>query len=212
MTLDDLNDIIQVHRNCFPGPTSIFTPLDDNILKCYYAQAVQESESYAAVLQKPDSAHIVGLAIGTARPGFQRRFLRRHFLRFVWSILQAICVNPVARKAVWERFKFLKRVLLARRKTELADLGVPALPGPEAFLLLVGVHEQWRGGGNAERLVEYITARMFEDGVVRIRGAVGPENLPSLILHKRLGWNVKKVFADEVSVWIDRPKSNTCSI
>ncbi|MHC4664346.1 MAG: GNAT family N-acetyltransferase [Planctomycetota bacterium] len=209
MTLDDLDGITGVHRKCFPGSISIFTPLDDNILKRYYAQAVVESESFVAVLEEPDSRKIIGLAIGTTKPGFQRRFLRRNFSPFILSIIKAFIVNPIVRKAVWERFKVIKRVLLGRRKTELANLGVPAPKGPEAFLLLIGVREQWRGGGNSERLIEYFTTRMFREGVGRIRGAVSPDNLASLILHKRVGWSVKKIFADEVSVWIDRPNSNS---
>lgn len=205
MTLDDLDSIAELHRNCFPGSISIFSPLNDSILKYYYAQAVEEAESFAAVLEDPRSGSIVGLAIASIKPGFHRRFLRRHFFLFCRSILSAFLVNPVARKAVWERLKYIKRLLRGKFDTELVDLGAPPKKGPEAYFLNVGIHSQWRGGGNAERLVKYFATQMRKKGVTRIRGSVPLDNLPSLILYKCLGWNTKKISADEVCVWVDFP-------
>ena len=205
MTLGDLDGVVKLHRECFPGLISIFTALNDDILKCYYAEVIEEPESCATVLEEPNSGDIVGLAIGTMKPGFQRRFMRRHFFRFSWSIFRAFFVNPVVRKAVWERLKHIKRLLVGKGDIELADLGVSAPEGAEALFMLVGVSARWRGEGNAERLVEYFVARMCEKGVTRIRGSVPPNNLASLILYKCLGWNMKKISAKEMCVWIDRP-------
>ncbi len=203
MTLEDLDAIAVLHRSCFPGTISIFTTLDDDLLKRYYALVIEEPESFATVLEDPISGDLVGLAIGTMKPGLQRRFVQHHFLRFFGGIFRAILVNPLVRKAVRERFKYIKRFLRGKRKSELADLG-PVPDGPEAFFTLVGMHTRWRGGGNAERLVEYFTTQVFNAGVVRIRGAVGPDNLASLIMHKRLGWHAQKISDDEIAVWIDQ--------
>jgi len=209
MTLSDLDGVVRLHKHCFPDSISIFTALSDDIVKRFYAQVIEEPECVAAVLEEPSSGRVVGLAFGTMKPGFQRRFLRRHFFCFVWGILSAFIVNPVLRKAMWARFKRRVRLLLQKRNAVLANSTVPPPKGPEASYILLGVHTQWRGRGNAGRLVEYFTTRMFETGAARINALIRLDNLPSLKVHKRLGWNMTEISPEEVCVWIDRPDLNS---
>lgn len=209
MRLSDLDHMPCLHRNCFPASISIFTALSNDITKHYYAQALEEPECVATVLEEPDSGRIIGLAFGTTRPGFQRRFLRHHFIQFCWSLLKGLFVSPSLWKSLWSRLRKKTSPSLGEYDSVLADAGVPAPKGMEAFFTLVGVHPQWRGGGNAERLVKYFTTQMFQAGAARIRGAIRPNNLASLILHKRLSWNITKISPEEVCVWIDRPDSDS---
>jgi L-amino acid N-acyltransferase YncA len=91
----------------------------------------------------------------------------------------------------------------------LADSSVPAPKGPDAIYTILGVHTQWRGRGNGGRLVDYLAARIFDAGAARITGLIRTDNLASLSLHKRLGWNIKKISTEHVKVWIDRPDTNS---
>ncbi|MBA7472911.1 hypothetical protein ES707_08243 [subsurface metagenome] len=209
MRLSDLDDVAEVHRNCFPVSVSIFSALGNDIIKRFYAQAVEESESIATVLEEPGSGRVVGLAIGTMKSGFQKRFLRRHFLRFSYSIFSAFVVNPALRNALCKRFKHITHRLLEKHNSASNGSSVPPANGPEALYIILGVHSQWRGRGNAGRLVNYLVTRMFEAGAGRILGFIPSNNLPSLKLHKRLGWNIKQISTEEVKAWVDRPDPNS---
>lgn len=209
MTLSDLDQIAGLHRDCFPESISIFSALSDDVIKQFYKQALEESECTVTVLEETDSGRIIGLAFGTTRPGFQGRFLRNHFLLFCWSLFKGLFVSKAVWKLVWLRLRKKTGPSLTEYDSDLADAGVPAPTGQEGLFVLVGVHPEWRGGGNAERLVKYFTTQMFEAGAARIRGAIRSDNLPSLILHKRLGWHIKKISADSISVWIDRSDFNS---
>jgi len=207
MAQEDLDGVAKVHWHCFPDTDSVFIGLDDDLLKRYYLQAAEEPESVVVVLEEPDSGNIVGFAIGTMKPGFPKRFLRRYLFKFVWNILRVFFVNPLVRKAMCERIRHIKRLIIGKGDVELADLGVSVPESEEAYLMRVGVDAKWRGGGNAERLMKYFAAEMFKKGVNRIRGSVPPENMASLIMYKCLGWNTKKISSREVCVWFDRPNS-----
>lgn len=47
-------------------------------------------------------------------------------------------------------------------------------------------------------------SEVFRAGAGRLGGSVKLHNLGSLILYKRLGWNVEKTGPDRVDVWVDR--------
>ena len=94
MALNDLDGVVELHNHCFSGSVSIFSALSDNILKSYYAQVLEEPESYAAVLEEPNSGCIVGLSYGTMKPGLQGRFLRRNLFWFLWSIFKGLKNSP----------------------------------------------------------------------------------------------------------------------
>lgn len=209
MTLGDLDQIAGLHRDCFPESTSIFSALSDNVIKQFYKQALEESPCTVAVLEEPDSGRIAGLAFGTTSPGFQGRFLRNHFLLFCWSVFKGLFVSKAVWKLILQRLQKKTGPPLTEYDSDLAEAGVPAPKGQEALFMLVGVSSQYRGGGNAERLVRYFTAQTFEAGIERIRGAIHSGNLASLILFKRLGWHIKKISADNINVWIDRSDFNS---
>lgn len=208
MKSSDLAQIAELHRNCFPESISIFSVLSDNIVKCFYAQMLEEAECVVTVLEEPVSGCIIGLAFGTTRPGFQRRFLRQHFFQFGLSVFNGLLTGTALWKMLWDRL--LKKIGTSstKRDSVLADADVPAPKDPEAFFALVGVHAKWRGGGNAERLVKYFTSQMFAAAAARIRGTVRSDNLASLILFKRLGWKSRKISDTQVSIWIDRTGSD----
>ncbi len=207
MTLDDLDGVAELHRQCFATSASFLSGLGHDIVKRSYAQAVEEEETIAVVLEKPETGRIVGLAIGTITLGFTRRFVQRHLFRFSLSLLKGLLADAEVRKEAWGKVRDTRR-LTNRAENALANAGVAAPKGPEAFFLVIGVHAEWRGGGNAERLVEYLTARMWEKGMARVRGSVSASNLASLILYKDLGWSMKRVSDEQVFVWTDRPTGN----
>ena len=206
MRLGDLNDVASVHKNCFPSEISIFSALSPDVLKRYYAMFVEESESYAAVLEEPVSGRVVGFVFGTRRPGIQKRFLHRYYFRFLWSVIFGLFTS----RAVWNSFRARLRgktgLHLGEYDSALANAGVPPPEGTENLCMGIGVHRDYRGGGNAARLLNYYVSSVFEKGVVRIRGAVLTTNVASMILFKSCGWEFRQVSDTQMSVWINRPK------
>ena len=209
MTLDDLDGVVEVHKDCFPVSVSIFSALDDNILKAYYSQFVKEPESYAAVLEEPGSGRVIGVTFGTRKPGIQGRFLRTHRFSFLLSVLKGLFTSKAVWSSLWSRLRKTNVLPLGEYDSVLAAKGVPPPSGLEDINMGIAVHSQFRGGGNAKRLIEYYTARMFEAGITRIRGAILTKNTPSMIFFKRRGWKFKEISDTQVSVWIDRTSSNS---
>ncbi len=209
MTLEDLDGVAEVHRCCFSASISIFSVLSLDVLKDYYALFVEEPESYAAVLEEPGSGRIIGATFGTRKPGIQGRFLQRHRLKFFWSIFKGLFTSTAVWKSLWSRLRKKHILPLGEYNVALADAGVPAPKGLEDLNMGIAVHPDYRGGGNAARLIGYYTARVFEMGATRIRGAILTNNLASMIFFKRRGWKFKELSDTQVSVWIDRPDSNS---
>ncbi|MFC1677029.1 GNAT family N-acetyltransferase [Planctomycetota bacterium] len=209
MTLDDLDGVVKVHRDCFPSSVSIFSALDDSILKAYYAQFVEESESYAAVLEQPGSGLIVGVTFGTRKPGIQGRFLHTHRFEFLLSVLKGLLTSKAMWGSLWSRLRKTNALPLGEYDSELAAKGVPVPQGVEDLNMGIAIHSKFRGGGNAKRLIEYYTARIFEIGATKIRGAILTKNIASMTFFKRHGWKFKEISDTQVSVWIDRPDSDS---
>jgi GNAT superfamily N-acetyltransferase len=206
MTLDDLGGVVEVHKHCFSSDTSIFSALSPDVLKLYYGMFVEEPESFAAVLEEPVSGRIVGFTFGTTRPGIQKRFLRRHCFRFLWNVIKGLFTN----KAVWNSLRSRARVRNRSRLGEydslLAKAGIPPPEGLEDLCMGIGVHSDYRGGGNAARLIDYYVKKAFEKGAVRVRGDVFLSNTASVTFFKHRGWEFRRITDTQAGIWIDRPK------
>jgi GNAT superfamily N-acetyltransferase len=204
MKINDLDDVAEVHKKCFSASISIFSALSSDILKLYYRMFIDEPESYAVVLENQVSGRVVGVVIGTGNPGIQGRFLKRYRTKFFWDILKGL----FSRKAVWEalfaRFGKKNSLQLGKYEPALADIGIPAPKGPENINMAIALHPDFRGKGNSARLLEFYNKRVFEDGAVRIRGAVLASNIASVTFFERQGWTFLKISDTQFSIWLDR--------
>lgn len=204
MTAADLDRVVELHKACFPE--YFLTGLGDRVVRRFYAEAVADPRSFAAVLEEDESRRLIGLAVGTLDPRFHTRLMRRHLAAFVLGTLRGLLLSAPVRRGLSERLVFIRRLFHAKPDTGLVDAGVPAARGPEARFLDVATHPERRGGRYGEYLVRYFTKRVFQSEAGRLGGSVRPENLASLILYKRLGWNVMKTAPNRVDVWCDRPE------
>ena len=205
MKISDLDDVNEVHKKCFSAFVSIFSALSSDILKLYYRMFIDEPESYAVVLEDQASGRVVGVVIGTGNPGIQDRFLKKYRTRFFWDILKGL----FSRKAVWEalvaRFGKRNSFSLGKYEPALAAIGIPAPKGPENINMEIALHPDFRGKGNAARLLEFYNKRVFEDGAVRTRGQVLASNIASATFFKRQGWTFLKISDTQFSIWFDKP-------
>jgi ribosomal protein S18 acetylase RimI-like enzyme len=208
MTLSDLDGVAELHKHCFTSEISIFSALSPDVMKRYYAMFVEEPESYAAVLEEPASGRIVGFTFGTRRPGIQKRFLHRYYIRFLWSVIKGVFTGKAVWNSLLSRFRVKNRSRLGEYDSLLAKAGVPPPKGPEDLCMGIGVHRDFRSGGNAARLIDYYVTRMFEKGVVRVRGDTRINNIASMTFFKRRGWEFRQISDTQVSIWIDRPKKD----
>ena len=209
MIIDDLDGVVEVHRDCFPSSVSLFSALNDGILKAYYAQFVKEPESYAAVLEQPGSGLIVGVTFGTRKPGIQGRFLRANRIKFLLSVLKGLFISKALWSSLWSRLRKTDALTLGEYDSELAAKGVPAPQGLEDLNMGIAIHSKSRGSGNAKRLIDHYTSRVFEMEATRIRGAILTKNIPSMTFFKHRGWKFKEISDTQVSVWVNRPCSDS---
>jgi RimJ/RimL family protein N-acetyltransferase len=96
---------------------------------------------------------------------------------------------------------------LGEYSDELAKAGVPVPNGLEDLNMGIALHPNFRGGGNAAKLIQYYQKHIFEKGAARIRGAILQENSASIKFFKKQGWEFKQLPDSNFSVWIDRPSS-----
>jgi hypothetical protein len=155
MRLEDLDDVASVHKNCFPD--SIFSSLDDELVKCFYSQAVEEPQSYAAVLEDPANRRVVGFAIGTTKVGYRKRLLLRHPIRICWSLSKGLFTGIAIWQAVWGRLLDMRKLLSEKPGAVDSASDVPPAKGTEVLFMPIAVHTDYRGGGNAARLADYLT-------------------------------------------------------
>ena len=199
----DIDKVVALHKDCFKE--FFLTALGDRAIRCFYEAALADDGSVAVVLEETDPGAIVGVAVGTLNPAFHTNLFRRDWSVYVLGLLGGLVRSDIVRGGILERAPLMRRILEVNADDSLARAGVPEPEfGPEARFLDVAVHPDVRGGRNAERLVEYFTERVFAKGAGRIGGSVKPNNLGSLILYKRLGWNVKKTSPQRFDVWFDR--------
>jgi len=208
MTLNDLDGVVELHKHCFTSDISIFSALSPDVMKRYYGMFVEEPESFAAVLEEPVSGHIAGFTFGTTRPGIQKRFLRRYYFRFLWNLVKGLFTSKAVWNSLLSRFRVKNRSRLGEYDSVLAKAGVPPPEGLEDLCMGIGVHRDFRGEGNAARLIDYYVTRMFEKGVVRVRGDTRTNNIASMTFFKRRGWEFRRISDTQVSIWIDRPKKD----
>lgn len=201
MIKDDLKQAVKLHRECIPDHFS--TGMGMQVLRFLYAQAVDDPKSIAAVLEMPGARNVIGIAVGTIDSNFEIKLMCRHPFSFLWGVLRGLFISPAIRQGIRRRLAIFNKAFLKKIDDETNKPDAFRSNVLEARFLYVAVYQDYRGGRNAERLVQYFTQCIFQIGATRLRGVVYPENLASLILYKRLGWNVKKTIPSRVDVWID---------
>jgi ribosomal protein S18 acetylase RimI-like enzyme len=92
MNSDDVESVVRVHLESFPGFFLSF--LGQRFLRLYYLGVCNAVESIAFVYLNA-RGEVVGFVAGTANPrGFYSRLLRRYWLRFATASLTAIFRRP----------------------------------------------------------------------------------------------------------------------
>lgn len=210
MTAADINGVVEVHRHCFPASVSIFSILDHGIVKRYYELFVNEPESLGAVLVESGTERIAGFTAGTLRPGIKKRFAIRYCISLCWGILLGCLTNNEVRKVVYGHLKSIPKIFTGKKGDKFAEAEGSPANGPIGFFMPIAIHPDFRGGGNAVKLAEYLTNQFFERGVARVSGGgITTDNIASRrLFEEKLGWNSKVVSDKWVAVWINRPHDN----
>ncbi len=208
MQIDDLDKVVKLHKHCFSASISIFSALDPKLLKLYYAQIIEEAESHASILDDSSSMEIVGMAYGTMNPGLRKRFLKQNFFAILLNILKGFFTSAAFWRSILTRIRGTNAMSLAQYDTTLAKAGVPAPKGVESLNMFIGVHKDYRGGGNARKLLEHYCDQAFKAGACRVRTAVLCNNTASIRFFNKMEWNINKISEKYISVWIDKPYEN----
>jgi len=206
MTLDDVDGVVEVHRHCFPASISIFSVLNRIIVKRYYELFVKEPESLGAVLVEPGTGRVGGFAAGTLKPGIQKRFAVRYCIPLCWDVLLGCLKSAAVRRVVFAHLKAVPEMLKKEKGKKFAEAEGSPPDGSIGFFMPIAVHPDFRGGGNAVRLADYLTNKLFERGVARVRGGgITTDNIASRkLFEERLGWNSKVISDKWIAVWVDR--------
>ncbi len=92
MELDDIDQVVGVHLESFPGFFLSF--LGPDFLKVYYRAACLDREGICLVSSNGER-DIRGFVVGSSNPGgFYRRIFMRRFLGFLLSVFWAVANRP----------------------------------------------------------------------------------------------------------------------
>jgi hypothetical protein len=208
MTLNDLEGVIRVHRNCFPIDVSFLSALSDKILYRYYEQSFKEKDNIALVLIESGTNLVAGYAMGTFRPGFQSRFLSKNRLNIIIDVLKGLIWRKSTWKALYKRFKKKGEHGLNSYNSVLKEKGVPLPNGPEFLGLVIAIDPKYRKPNRAIKLYKAMIDGAFEKGAYRIRGAMLIENEQSGAIHQLLGFSFRKISDTRLSLWKNNPSYN----
>jgi len=198
---EDLQQVVQVHRICFPQ--DLYTSLGLAFHRGFYAALLSARQTRTAVLEDSATGMVVGFATGSFNPSLYRDMLKRNLHLAAWGALVGLFTSPVVRGGLKKALRRLGRIVRTEGVIGMDQAGIPPADGPVARLLYIGMLPEYRGGGNAQRLLQYCAEQLFALGAVRVAGIVPGDNLPSLILYKKAGWNVQKT-GGRYYVWADR--------
>jgi GNAT superfamily N-acetyltransferase len=132
--------------------------------------------------------------------------LKKHFVGVFFSFIFGLLTGTATWKALWSRLHHKNSLsTLGAYDADAAAAGIPAPNGVEDVCMGIAIHPEYRGGGNATKLIEHYVTRVFEKGATRIRGAILKNNIASMTFFKKRGWTFMDVSDNEVSVWINKP-------
>ncbi|MBP6124342.1 MAG: GNAT family N-acetyltransferase [Phycisphaerae bacterium] len=204
MQLEDISAVIDIYKRCFSD--SVNVALGDRFLRTFFKQALEEDFSMAVVLKELSSGQVVAVAMGTLKPGYGLRLLRKHFFLVFSRILYGFFGSAIVRQKVFQYlYSFIIRIFAKKSPPFLDDVGVPLPSLTNLTHLFVAVDPDCHGRGYGTKILDYLATYMFEKGASRIVGSVSLNNKPSLKLHEKLGWKMKQISDDRVIVWLRKP-------
>ena len=125
----------------------MFSVLPPRVVEALYEQFIDEDCSHAAVLADPAGV-VRGYSTATVKPGFHRRFVRRHPIALVWGIVSSYVASPTVRRVVWANARGKGKV-----KVDLSTVGGHRVEGPVPVLMPIAVLPGFRRRGSAAKLV-----------------------------------------------------------
>ena len=203
MQAEDLPSVVNIYMKCFPNTVNV--ALGSKFVRTFCKQALEEDFSLAVVLKESVSGRVIAVAVGTLKPGYTLRVIRKHFFLVCFRVLYGFIRFAIVRRKVFKYlFSFIRRPFKRKTAPFVDDSGVP-LPGlTHLNHQFVAVRPECHGRGYGTIILSYLVNCMFEKGAERIVGSVSLGNTPSLRLHKKLGWRIKQTSSDRVTVWITK--------
>lgn len=191
LRLDDLDDVVHVHRRAFPD--SAMTLLGDRVVERYYRWQFlgPHPTPFARAVRR--DGHLVGFVVGGVRhdavSGFARRFLATVLIgatthpRGAWR-LAGPTVLPVL------RLMFRRHVSQPAPEPTLPGVSSPAGPSsaPSFGILSIAVDPNTQGSGAAAELMADAEAAARRGGFDRMHLTVNADNGRAICFYERLGW------------------------
>jgi len=198
----DAAEVARLHRVVFPD--TFFTGLGERFLRHYYEQVAEGFQTLCAVLEDPASGHLVGFALGTMEPGFYARVVRTGPFTTAWGLVAGLFRSRAVWKGILRSLRSVRRLFHAVDVAGASEAGIEPPDGPLMRYTYLGVHPDFRGRGNAKRLVAYFAEQAFGRGAARVAGTIVGSNRASQNLHKRLGWNMRTFKDQTCYIWLDK--------
>lgn len=160
-TEQDLNEIVRVHRLCFPK--GFVSALGDTLLKRYYKLYMDTHPTLFLVYESDEapSKELAGFCMGYDRENYDitYRFIKQNFIRFALRVAWLLLIGN---RAAWKR---VANVLVKKPKVVMLNDEFCTVPDELACeLLSVCVVPELRGNGAASMLVDRYLEAIVEKG------------------------------------------------
>jgi len=173
MTESTIKGAVDLHIECFKD--SFLTSLDRDVLAGMYENYVSSELGRAYVYI--ENGEVIGLVAGAVNPSvYYNQLLKKRGIRFFWLTLKRVIKEP--------------KILLSMARRDYSGFFRPD-ESEEAYgkasLDVIGVKEEYRGTGIAQRLAEVFLNELRESGVSEVNLGVSPDNIGAKRFYEKLG-------------------------
>jgi ribosomal protein S18 acetylase RimI-like enzyme len=173
MTESTIKGAVDLHIEVFKD--SFLTSLDRDVLTGMYENYVSSELGRAYVYI--ENGEIIGLVAGAINPSvYYNQLLKKRGIRFFWLTLKRVIKEP--------------KILLSMARRDYSGFFRPD-ESQEAYgkasLDVIGVKEEYRGTGIAQRLAEVFLNELRESGVSEVNLGVSPTNFAAKRFYEKIG-------------------------
>lgn len=191
MNKDIINRVVDFHVECFKD--SFLTNLDRSILTCMYENYVSSDLGCAYVYV--ENGEVAGVVAGTINPSvYYNQLLRKRGVQILWLTIKRVFKDPKILVSIARRnFGGFFRPDKSKNAYQRASLDV------------IGVKQEYRGTGIAQKLAEAFFNELKMRGVCELNLGVLATNTRSKRFYEKIGLRhirtIKHPSGDELHIY-----------
>ncbi|AFM39942.1 acetyltransferase [Desulfosporosinus acidiphilus SJ4] len=183
---DDIVKIATMHREIFPE--YFLSHLGVSFLSLFYREFLHSNQNCGYVAEYNDK--LIGLVAGTKQSvQFFQQFYGRNFARVAFLILKGLLTDKVVRRSIRKRTTHFRYAWQSFWRPKITSISSGKINSCQPFSILsLGVKQEYRGLGVAEKLLIEYCAQLYIQEVQKVSLTVLPHNSRAIAFYNKCGW------------------------